>query len=190
MIANWLVSMKTTRLFLFFFFCGAEELNYQETNKRKAANMWIRMFLRSICDYSCRARQLSCSVFAVSTRCSQTAALMWDGPGIHSFTTPAHVICFVKCAGTSGILIILRLVLSPSDEAGGKKKTLNLILSEASPERCVYLGSLVHKSAFPIGLNALRRRDLTHRTILRVDKCHKPDPGLWAGGWGLSRQTA
>lgn len=119
MIANWLVSMKTTRL---FFFCGAEELNYQETNKRKAANMRIRMFLRSICDYSCRARRLSCSVFAVSTRCSQTAALMWDGPGIHSFTTPAHVICFVKCAGTSGILIILRLVLSPSDEAGGEKK--------------------------------------------------------------------
>lgn len=68
-----------------------------------------------------------------------------------------------------------------------EEKTTYLILSEVSPERCVYLCSLVHKSAFPIGLNALQRRGLTHNTILRVDKCHKPDPtpaGWEEGGLG------
>lgn len=62
-----------------------------------------------------------------------------------------------------------------------------IILSETSPERCVYL----RKSAFPTGLNALGRRGLTHDTTLRVDKCHKPDPShVGRGARGLSRQTA
>lgn len=64
---------------------------------------------------------------------------------------------------------------------------VEIILSETSPERCVYL----RKSAFPTGLNALGRRGLTHDATLRVDKCHKPDPSHegW-GARGLSRQTA
>lgn len=49
MIANWLVSMKTT----LFFFLRAEELNYQETSKRKGGghvnkdvsheHLWIQL---------------------------------------------------------------------------------------------------------------------------------------------------
>lgn len=57
------------------------------------------------------------------------------------------------------------------------------------PLRDAVTSAASHKSAFPIGLNALGRRGLTRDTILRVDKCHKPDPSHagWGGG-GADRQ--
>lgn len=116
MIANWLVSMKTTRLFFFFFF-HAEELNYQETNKRKG-NMWIRMFLRSICGYSCTPTVLLSVVSLQQTQqpceADLSRACNWE---IQLVLTPVQVICFVKytqwCAGPRVFLIPLRLVCPP-----------------------------------------------------------------------------
>lgn len=46
MIANWLVSMKTTLLFLYW----RAKL---PRNKQVTGNMWVRMFFMSICGYSC-----------------------------------------------------------------------------------------------------------------------------------------
>lgn len=62
---------------------------------------------------------------------------------IQSLMAPAHVICFIEREGTLGFLTALWLVYPLVVMV--EEQCAYLILSEASPERPVYLCSLVHK---------------------------------------------
>lgn len=93
--------------------------------------------------------------------------VVYDASSGHLFHQMRTVMCRNESVSDS-IMTGVVVVPPPPPGDGGA----DVILSETSPERCVYL----RKSAFPTRLNALGRRGLTHDTTLRVDKCHKPDP--------------